>query len=85
MTGHKWAIALATGAFTTALIGGVALAGFQPFVAPDATGDQNIKVGSAAGVVERDQPKDRLKATLDALVAKGTITQAQEEDRKSVV
>ena len=79
MTGHKWAIALATGAFTTALIGGVALAGFQPFVAPDATGDQNIKVGSAAGVVGRDQPKDRMKATLDALVAKGTITQAQED------
>ena len=79
MTGNKWAIALATGAFTTALIGGVALAGFQPFAAPDATGDQSIQGGPTAGLVQRDLPKDRLKATLDALVAKGTITQAQED------
>src|SRR6266404_2939441 len=27
----------------------------------------------------KDQPKDRLKAVLDGLVAKGTITQAQED------
>ena len=79
MTRHTWAIALATGAFTTALIGGVALAGFQPFAAPDATGDQSIQGGPTAGLVQRDLPKDRLKATLDALVAKGTITQAQED------
>ena len=79
MTRHTWAIALATGAFTTTLIGGVALAGFQPFAAPDATGDQSIQGGPTAGLIQRDLPKDRLKATLDALVAKGTITQAQED------
>ena len=31
MTKNKWALAVAAGAFTTAFIGGVALAGFQPF------------------------------------------------------
>lgn len=75
MTGNKWALAVAAGAFTTTLVGGVALAGFQPF----ATGVQSTLDQPLTSLVERDQPKDRLKAALDALVAKGTITQGQQD------
>lgn len=73
MTRNKWLVAVAGGAFSTALIGGVALAGFQPFGASDGA----VLGGPGAAPAERDVPKDRLKTILDALVAKNTITQAQ--------
>jgi len=75
MSKNKWALAVAAGAFTTAFIGGVALAGFQPFTTSDAT-----TIGTpTTAVADKDQPKDKVKAILDGLVAKGTITQAQED------
>jgi len=76
MTRNKWPLAIAAGAFTTALVGGVALAGFQR-----PTGD-GAAVGAAPSgadtLVTRDASKDKLKTVLDGLVTKGTITQAQE-------
>ena len=71
----RWTLAVAAGAFTTALVGGVALAGFQPF----APAEGSVSDGPTAGLADKDQPKDRLKAVLDALVTKGAITQAQED------
>jgi hypothetical protein len=75
MTGNKWPLVIAAGALTTALVGGVALAGFQPF----ASSDGSTVGGPTAGLAEQGGPKVKLKAALDALVAKGTITQAQED------
>lgn len=75
MAGNKWPLVIAAGAFTTALVGGVALAGFQPF----ASSDGSTVGGPTAGLAEQGGPKVKLKAALDALVAKGTITQAQED------
>jgi|SRR5437868_464695 len=75
MSRNKWALAVAAGAFTTAFVGGAALAGFQPFVSADAA-----TVGEpTVALADRDQPKDKIKAVLDGLVVKGTITQAQED------
>jgi hypothetical protein len=75
MNGKKLAMTVAAGAFTTALIGGVALAGFQPF----ASSDGAVVGGPTAAFAEKDQPKDKLKAILDGLVTKNAITQAQED------
>jgi hypothetical protein len=75
MSRNKWALAVAAGAFTTAFIGGVALAGIQPFASADVT----TVGGPTAALAGRDQPNARLKAILDGLVAKGTITPAQED------
>ena len=75
MTRNKWPVAIAAGAFSTALIGGAALAGFQPVASADGT----TIGGPITALTEKDQPKDRLKAVLDGLVAKNTITQAQED------
>ncbi len=75
MSKKKWALAVAAGAFSTAFIGGVALAGFQPF----ATSDTTVVGTPIASLADKDQPKDRIKAILDRLVAKGTITQTQED------
>ena len=77
MTGlrNKWAIALAAGAFTTTLVGGVAFASFQ---APSAAQTGVVPPG-ANSLADQEKPKDKIKATLDDLVKKGTITQAQED------
>jgi hypothetical protein len=75
MTRNRWALAIAAGAFTTAFIGGVAFAGFQPFSGADVT----TVGGPTAALAGKDQPKDKLKAVLDGLVTKGTISQAQED------
>ena len=75
MTGNKWPLAIAAGAFTTALVGGVALAGFQPF----ATSDGATVGGPTAGLAENAGPTNKLKTILDGLLTKGTITQAQED------
>lgn len=73
MTRNKWLAAVAAGAFSTAFIGGAALAGVQPFAGSDGA----VVGGPGPAAAERDIPKDRLKAILDALVTKNTITQAQ--------
>jgi polyhydroxyalkanoate synthesis regulator phasin len=75
MTRNRWPLAIAAGAFTTAFIGGVALAGFQPFASADLT----TVGGPTAALTEKAQPRDQLKTILDGLVAKGTITQGQED------
>ena len=75
MARNRWALAAAVGAFTTTLIGGVALAGFQPFTGP---GEAAVG-GPTTAQTEKDAPKGALKAVLDRLVAKNTITQAQED------
>lgn len=75
MTRNRWPLAIAAGAFTTAFIGGAALAGIQLPVgdAPVAATVPTV----ADAVVSKDSAKTRLKAILDGLVAKHTITQAQ--------
>ena len=77
MSKHKWALAVAAGAFTTAFIGGAALAGFQLPVG-DTTTVATVPAAIDAAT-DQDRSKDKMKAILDALVAKGTITQAQED------
>ena len=78
MTTNKWALAAVAGTVTMTLIGGAAIAGVQPPAGDDRSG-QGALSEPAAVQVGRDGPKDRMKATLDALVKKGTITQAQED------
>jgi polyhydroxyalkanoate synthesis regulator phasin len=73
VTRNTWPVLVAASAFTMALVGGVALAGFQPF----ATSDAATVGGPTAALTEKDRPKDPLKDVLDGLVAKNTITQAQ--------
>jgi hypothetical protein len=76
MSRNRWALAVAAGAFTTALIGGVALAGFQ-LPALDTTAVTTVPAVADASTDQASRTK--LKAILDALVTKGTITQAQED------
>ena len=75
MTRNRWTLAVVAGAVSTALIGGVALGSFQPFASSDQTvvGDPTTDLGA------KDPPKASLKAILDGLIAKNTITQAQED------
>lgn len=75
MIRKRWPLAVAAGALTTALVGGVALAGVQPI----ATSDETVAHGPATALTSNDRPKDKLRVILDGLVAKGTITQAQED------
>ena len=76
MTRNKWPLAIAAGAFTTALIGGVAFAGFQLPARDGATADTIPTAADA--LASRDNP-NKMKTILDGLVTKGTITQAQED------
>ena len=77
MTRNKWPLAIAASAFTTALIGGVALAGFQ---LPAGDGSAVAAAPSVNdALAARDAAKNKLKTVLDGLVTKGTITQAQED------
>ena len=78
MTGNRWALGAVAGAVTMTLIGGAAVAAFQPLAGADRSG-QGALNEPVTELVGRDGPKDRMKATLDALVKKGTITQAQED------
>ena len=78
MTGNKWGLAVVAGTITMTLIGGVAIAGFQPFGGADQSAQSSV-AGTVAELQAQAGPKDRIKATLDALVKKGTITQAQED------
>ena len=76
MSRNKWALAVAAGAFTTAFIGGVALAGFQ---LPTLDGSALATVPTVANASTDQASRTKLKAILDGLVTKGTITQAQED------
>ena len=76
MSRNKWALAVAAGAFTTAFIGGVALAGFQ---LPTLDGGALATVPTVANASTDQASRTKLKAILDGLVTKGTITQAQED------
>jgi hypothetical protein len=76
MSRNKWALAVAAGASTTALIGGVALAGFQ---LPALEGAAPETIPTVANASTDQASRTKLKAILDALVTKGTITQAQED------
>jgi len=69
-------LAVAAGAFTTAFIGGVALAGFQ---LPTLDGSALATVPTVANASTDQASRTKLKAILDGLVTKGTITQAQED------
>jgi hypothetical protein len=76
MSRNKWALAVAAGAFTTALIGGVALAGFQ---LPALEGVAPATIPTVANASTDQASRTKLKAILDGLVTKGTISQAQED------
>ncbi len=82
MFGRKVAISIATAIIGVGLLGGAALAAFAPAPAdtfslvPSFLGSNSTAPTTAAA------PKpgaDKLKALLDTLVAKGVITQAQED------
>ncbi|HVR88927.1 MAG TPA: hypothetical protein VHG53_05205 [Candidatus Limnocylindria bacterium] len=74
MTGKRLALAIAAGAFTTALVGEVALGTFQPIGT-----DEQGRIQQIGGADQDRGPIDHLKAILDPLVAQGTISQAQED------
>jgi hypothetical protein len=76
MSRNKWALAVAAGAFTTAFIGGVALAGFQ---LPALDGTALSTIPTVANAATDQASRTKLKAILDGLVTKGTITPAQED------
>jgi polyhydroxyalkanoate synthesis regulator phasin len=83
MFGRKTILVVVTAAIGVTLLGGAALAAFAPQVAPADTFSVLPQLAGAP-VTERG-PKpgdhaDKLKAILDALVAKGVITQAQEDN-----
>ena len=69
----KLLVAAGAGALTAALLGGAALAAFAP-VTYDPVSEVEAQLGTAAPA---NSGTDRLKATLDALAAKGVITAAQ--------
>ncbi len=76
MSRNRWALAVAAGAFTTAFIGGVALAGFQ---LPALDGTATATIPTVADASTDQASRTKLKAILDAMVLKGTITQAQDD------
>lgn len=78
MFGRKAILVVVTAAIGVALLGGAALAAFAPMTAAD-----EIRMTDLTGQVtlEKGPPPaaDKLKEILDALVAKGVLTQAQED------
>ena len=71
----KLLVAAGAGALTAALLGGAALSAFAP-VTYDPVSEVEARLGTAAPA---NSGTDKLKAILDALVAKGVITAAQED------
>jgi len=71
----KLLVAAGAGALTAAMLGGAALAAFAP-VTYDPVSVVEAQLGTAAPA---NSGTDKLKAILDALVAKGVITAAQED------
>lgn len=76
MSRNKWALGVAAGAFTTAFIGGAAVAGFQ---LPALDGTAPATIPTVVNASTDQASKTKLKAILDGLVTKGTITRAQED------
>ena len=72
---HRVMLAAGVGTLTAVLLGGAALATFAP-VAYDSPSQIDGESGSAAPA---NSGTDKLKSILDGLVAKGLITQAQED------
>jgi hypothetical protein len=72
---HKVALAAGVGTLTAVLLGGAALAAFAP-VTYDVSSQVEGEFGTAAPA---NSGTDRFKSILDGLVAKGLITQAQED------
>lgn len=72
---HKVAIAAGIGTLTAVLLGGAALAAFAP-VTDDTSSQVEGEFGTAAPA---NSGTDKLKSILDGLLAKGLITQAQED------
>ena len=72
---HRVLLAAGVGTLTAVLLGGAALATFAP-VAYDSPSQIDGESGSAAPA---NSGTDKLKSILDGLVAKGLITQAQED------
>ena len=73
--GKKVLLAVGAGALTAALLGGAALAAFAPVSSEEAS-EVEAQLGTAAPA---NSGTDKLKAILDALVAKGVITAGQED------
>jgi hypothetical protein len=81
MFGRKAALAIGTGILGVGLLGGAAFAAFAPAptdtfsLVPDLSGSALTAAAPKPG----NDKNDKLKGILDALVAKGVITQAQED------
>ena len=71
--GKRVVLAVGAAALTAALLGGGALAAFAP-VTYDPVAEAEVQL---AGLAPANSGTDKLKAILDALVAKGVITAAQ--------
>jgi hypothetical protein len=72
---HKVALAAGVGTLTAVLLGGAALAAFAPV-----TYDSQTQVaGDLGSAAPANSGTDKFKSILDPLVAKGLITQAQED------
>src|SRR4029079_8920546 len=76
MSRNKWALAVAAGAFTTALIGGVGLAGFQ-LPAPDGTTVTTLP--AAADTSTASGPRANHGAT--APFRRGHLDRSRREDQ----
>jgi hypothetical protein len=72
---RKVFLAIGTSVLSVGLFGAVAFAAF----APDAPTTTNAFLGNNSPVEAKDARHDKLKDLLDGLVAKGVITQAQED------
>jgi hypothetical protein len=72
---RKVSLAIGAGVVSVGLFGAVAFAAF----APDVSTATNAFLGSNSPVEAKDAKHDKLKDLLDGLVAKGVITQAQED------
>ena len=72
----KLAAGVIAGVLGLAVTGAAALAAFQ---APDATPAAGVLAGTGAAQTDKEGARDHVKDVLDKLVAKGTITQAQED------
>ena len=71
---HKVLLAAGIGTLTAVLLGGAALATFAPV-----TYDSPNQIGGDSETATENSGTDKLKSILDGLVAKGLITQAQED------
>ncbi len=80
MDAKKVTLAVAAGVFATGLIGGAAVASFQPFT-PAGPGQAQPQATTATTSTNADDKRkpDVLKKVLDKMVQDGKLTQAQED------